>query len=70
MTAIAVEDERLPATERLRWAIADGLTVAKRNLIHVRNMPEKLMDVTVQPIIFTVLFSYIFGGAIDVPGGS
>jgi len=68
--AVAIEDERLPAMERFRWAIADGLTVAKRNLIHVRNMPERLMDVTIQPIIFTVLFTYIFGGAIDVPGGS
>jgi ABC-2 type transport system permease protein len=55
---------------RLRWAVADGLTVAKRNLTHVRYVPEKLLDVTVQPLMFVVLFVYVFGGAIHAPGGS
>lgn len=57
-----------PAT-RLRWAIADGLTVTRRNLIHIRRVPEKLLDVTIQPIIFVFLFAYVFGSAIQVPGG-
>jgi ABC-2 type transport system permease protein len=55
--------------ERLRWAIADGLTVTRRNLSHIRRVPEKLLDVTLQPVIFVLLFSYVFGSAIQVPGG-
>jgi ABC transporter DrrB family efflux protein len=54
----------------LRWALADGWTVARRNLTHVRYMPEKLMDVTLQPILFVLLFTYVFGSAIHVSGVS
>jgi ABC transporter DrrB family efflux protein len=52
----------------LRWAVADGLAVAKRNLSHVRRVPEKLFDVTLQPLLFVLLFAYVFGGSIDIPG--
>jgi ABC-2 type transport system permease protein len=60
-----------PATlwERLRWAILDAMTIARRDLAHIRRVPEKLMDVTVQPAMFVLLFGYIFGSAINVPGG-
>ena len=54
----------------LRWAVSDGWTVARRNLTHVRYMPEKLMDVTLQPILFVLLFTYVFGSAIHVSGVS
>ncbi|HEY7043009.1 MAG TPA: ABC transporter permease, partial [Nocardioidaceae bacterium] len=40
-----------------------------RNLIHIKRMPESLMDVTIQPVMFVLLFAYVFGGAISVPGG-
>jgi ABC transporter DrrB family efflux protein len=71
MTALTLAPEHPTTTGgRIRWGFADGMTIARRNLTHIRNMPEKLMDVTVQPIIFTVLFTYIFGGAINVPGSS
>jgi ABC-2 type transport system permease protein len=56
--------------ERFRWAIADGLVIAKRNLAHIRHIPEKLSDVTIQPILFVVLFGYVFGSAIAIPGGN
>ena len=36
---------------------------------HVRQIPEKLIDVTLQPIMFVLLFAYVFGGVIDVPDG-
>ena len=55
---------------RARWAIADSLALAQRNLTHVRHVPEKLIDVTLQPLIFVLLFAYVFGDAIDVPDGS
>ena len=38
--------------------------MAARGLIKMRRTPEQLIDVTVQPIVFTVMFTYIFGGAI------
>jgi ABC-2 type transport system permease protein len=56
--------------ERLRFGLSDSLVVARRNLSHVRQIPEKLIDVTVQPLMFVLLFAYVFGGAIAVPGGN
>lgn len=41
-----------------------------RNLIHIRRMPEMLLDVTVQSVMFVLLFAYVFGGAIAVAGAS
>ncbi len=55
--------------ERLRWALSDSLTITRRNLAHIRQVPERLLDVTLQPIIFVLLFAYVFGSAIQVPGG-
>lgn len=49
--------------------IADTLALTWRNLIHVRRIPEKLLDATLQPVIFVLLFVLVFGRAIDVPGG-
>jgi ABC-2 type transport system permease protein len=70
MTALAVPDlADAPPLVRLRHALADGLAVTRRNLSHVRRVPEKLIDVTLQPIMFTLLFVYVFGPAIAVPGG-
>lgn len=54
---------------RLHWAFADGLTVTRRNLAHIRRVPEKLLDVTLGPIMFVLLFAYVFGSAIRIPGG-
>ncbi len=47
-----------------------SMVVVWRNLIHIKRMPEMLMDVTVQPIMFVVLFAYVFGGSIAVPGSN
>ncbi len=53
-----------------RRQVSDSLVLARRNISHVRQVPEKLLDVTVQPVMFVLLFAYVFGGAIHVPGGS
>jgi len=45
-----------------------SLVLAKRNLIKIARTPEQLIDVTMQPIIFLLLFTYVFGGALG--GGS
>ena len=44
-------------------------TIVWRNLIHIRRMPEMLLDVTVQSVMFVLLFAYVFGGSIQPPGG-
>ena len=69
MSALADPVTASPAT-RLRWALGDCLALTRRNLSHVRHVPEKLIDVTLQPLMFVVLFAFVFGGAIAVPGGS
>lgn len=50
--------------------VVSCLLVVRRNLLHIRRMPELLLDVTVQPVMFVLLFAFVFGGAIDVPGDS
>ncbi|WP_141014941.1 ABC transporter permease [Nocardioides sambongensis] len=50
-------------------ALTDGWVVAQRNLIKIKRVPEVLVFVLVSPIMFVLLFAYVFGGAID-PGGS
>ena len=47
-------------------AVSDGFVVAKRNLIKIKRVPDLLVFTTLQPIMFVLLFAYVFGGAIDV----
>jgi ABC transporter DrrB family efflux protein len=54
----------------LRWLLADALVFARRNLEHTRQLPERLIEVTIQPVMFVMLFAFVFGGAIAIPGGS
>jgi ABC transporter DrrB family efflux protein len=48
------------------WWLRDTWEMVKRNLLHIRRTPELLLDVTLSPIMFVLLFSFVFGGAIDV----
>jgi ABC-2 type transport system permease protein len=52
----------------LTWAIADGAIVAKRNLIKIKRVPEILVWTLMSPIMFVLMFGYVFGGSIEVPG--
>ncbi|UUZ59228.1 ABC transporter permease [Nocardioides sp. B-3] len=47
--------------------LGQSLSIARRNFIHIKRMPEMLMDVTIQPVMFVLLFAYVFGSSIDVP---
>jgi ABC-2 type transport system permease protein len=49
--------------------VADSLTVAKRNLIKIKRVPDLLVFTTLSPIMFVLLFAFVFGGAIDPAGG-
>jgi ABC transporter DrrB family efflux protein len=63
------------AIDRDRPAIAPGGLAAQtgtmvwRNLIHIKRQPEALLDVTIQPVMFVLLFAYVFGSSITIPGG-
>ena len=49
--------------------LSDVWVIARRGLWHMRRQPEALADATIQPVVFVLLFAYVFGGAIGVPGG-
>lgn len=65
------------AAHRLRSARLDGVhqrwrnvvSLTRRNLAHIASEPLVLTDVTIQPVLFTLLFIYVFGSGIPVPGG-
>lgn len=48
--------------------LADSAIVARRNLIKIKRVPDLLVFTTLQPIMFVLLFAYVFGGAIDQTG--
>jgi ABC-2 type transport system permease protein len=49
--------------------MSDTWVIARRGLKHMRRQPEALSDATIQPVMFVLLFAFVFGGAIAVPGG-
>ena len=57
------------ATGGLRQALADGLIIAWRNLKRVPRIPELAIFAILQSIMFVLLFAFVFGGAIPLPGG-
>ena len=54
------------AGNRLAWAFSDTLVLTGRYLRHIPRNPELLVWATIQPVMFVVLFRYVFGGAINV----
>ncbi|SNT49356.1 ABC-2 type transport system permease protein [Actinomadura meyerae] len=54
---------------RIRWAVADGLTLIGRELSRIRQEPGELIAALIFPAVMVVLFGYVFGSAIAVPGG-
>lgn len=57
------------AGSRMAWAWHDGLVITKRNLLQTTRVPELLLFSTLQPVMFVLLFAFVFGGAIPIPGG-
>lgn len=58
------------AARRLAGGWHNVVVMARRNLLHIRREPMQLSDVTIQPVLFTLLFVYIFGSGISLPGGA
>jgi ABC-2 type transport system permease protein len=55
---------------RIYWVFSDTAQLVKRSLLHIKQDPDQLLGVTIQPIMFIVLFRYVFGGAINTGGVS
>jgi ABC transporter DrrB family efflux protein len=55
--------------EGIGSAWRNTLTIARRNLLHIKSDPEQLVGMTIQPLMFLVLFVYVFGGAIAGSSG-
>ncbi len=53
----------------LRWVVNDLFTIARRNLLTLVRIPISLVFAVIQPVMFVLLFRYVFGGAIPVPNG-
>ena len=70
MTTIAAPAR---ATTRVNrgHAVGDAITMAWRNLLNIKRNPQLLVFATIQPVIFVVMFRYVFGGAIQgsLPAG-
>jgi ABC-2 type transport system permease protein/oleandomycin transport system permease protein len=56
-----------PQRSRIGWALADTLTITWRNLVAMTRSPQVLVFSTIQPVIFVLLFNYVFGDAIRLP---
>ena len=71
-TAVALPALPVQATgevrSKLAWTVSDALTIAKRNLISMTRTPQVLVFSTIQPVIFVLMFRYVFGGSIHIPG--
>lgn len=67
-TALALNTPSSPGA-RIASRLRDVTVLMTRNFIHIAREPLRLSDVTIQPILFTLLFVYVFGAGVSVPGG-
>jgi len=54
----------------LSWAVTDAIAMTLRNLVRYVRVPNLLVFSTIQPVMFVLLFTYVFGGAVRIPSGS
>jgi ABC-2 type transport system permease protein len=66
--APAPGDEPEETTSSVVWAMRDTGALTIRNLLHYVRVPELLVFTFVQPVMFVLLFRYVFGGSIPIPG--
>lgn len=70
LTSESVKESTAPRP-RLGWLITDSIAVSRRHLLKITRVPESLFFALIQPVMFVLLFAFVFGGAIDVgPGGA
>ncbi|MGW2719385.1 ABC transporter permease [Streptomyces sp. NPDC001492] len=68
MSAVTDAVRVAPPANPVSQSIRDSLVVAKRNLIRMSRIPEMVIFGLIQPIMFVVLFSYVFGGSMNIGG--
>jgi ABC transporter DrrB family efflux protein len=74
MAQSVISEAKVPAAEQndfvsvFRRNIHDAIVMTRRNLIHYVRLPQLLVFSTIQPIMFVLLFAYVFGGSIQIPG--
>ena len=70
-SSIPTGDMSLTAAQTRPHVVADAITIAWRNLLNIRRNPQLLVFATIQPVIFVVMFRYVFGGALQnvIPSG-
>lgn len=68
MSSTTVIEPRPTLLARLTMVAGDSLTIAKRNVIKIKRVPDVLIFSTLSPIMFVLLFAFIFGSAITIPG--
>jgi ABC-2 type transport system permease protein len=66
MSATVTAERTVDTQRRLRYAISDGWVLTKRNLITYVRKPDLLVFSTIQPVMFVLLFVYVFGGAMSL----
>jgi ABC-2 type transport system permease protein len=54
--------------DTLNHTLSDGFNIARRNVIKIRRVPQTLVAVLVTPLLMVVMFNYIFGSSIEIPG--
>ncbi|MGA3153250.1 MAG: ABC transporter permease [Streptosporangiaceae bacterium] len=67
MTATAAPGGEPGLLDQARWAVSDTLTITRRNLLVWMRVPAYIVFTVIQPVMFVLLFRYVFGGAIPVP---
>ena len=67
-TTSTVETHEFRGRSALGWAISDTLTIARRDLLALFRIPTAIVFAMIQPVMFVLLFRYVFGGVIQVPG--
>ena len=71
--SVATIARRPPAAQPLRTGLSakwhNVVVLTRRNIIHISREPLQLSDVTVQPVLFTLLFVFVFGSGVPIPGG-
>ena len=66
-TTVSVQPESAPALgTRIAWAVSDTLTITRRNLLVWVRVPAYIAFTVIQPVMFVLMFRYVFGGAIPV----
>jgi ABC transporter DrrB family efflux protein len=70
LTTQSIKEATAPRP-RFGWLITDSISVSRRHLLKITRVPESLFFALIQPVMFVLLFAFVFGGAIDVgPGGA